>query len=184
PQFRSYHAAFLAARGKRDQATAEFEKLYRQFPDDRDLRTALLRQYMRADKRDDVEKLLTAALSKNSKDVDALLQRATVYLMSARPDAARQDLEKALHLRTDSPQAHYLMAQVYGARGDVQNKRQELGQALRLQPVFWLARVQLAQMLLASGSAQPALNLLDEVDHLNDPKARAQKNIPALDRKS
>ena len=59
-------------------------------------------------------------------------------------------------------------------------ERQELGQALRLQPVFWLARVQLAQMLLASGSAQPALNLLDEVDHLDDPKAKAQKNIPAF----
>jgi tetratricopeptide (TPR) repeat protein len=180
PQFHSYHAAFLAARGKQDQATAEFEKLYRQFPDDRNIRTGLSRQYLRAGKSGDVEKLLTASLGKNSKDMDALLQRAAVYLMSGRPDAARDDLEKALRLRSDSPQAHYLMAQVHAARGDVPNQRQELGQALRLQPALWPARVQLAQLLLASGSAQPALELLDEVDRSEDPKIKAQKNIPAV----
>jgi len=180
PQFYTYHAAFLAARGKQDQATAEFEKLHRQFPDDRNVRTGLSRQYLRAGKFGDIEKLLTASLGKNSKDMDALLQRAAVYLMSGRPDAARSDLEKALHLRNESPQAHYLMAQVHEAHGDSLNQRQELGQALRLQPALWPARVQLAKVLLASGSAQPALDLLDEVDHSEDPKTRAQKNILAF----
>jgi tetratricopeptide (TPR) repeat protein len=180
PQFYTYHAAFLAARGKQDEATAEFEKLHRQFPDDRNIRTGLSRQYLRAGKVGDVDKLLTAALSKNAKDMDALLQRAAVYLMSGRPDPARDDLEKALRLRSDSPQAHYLMAQVHAARGAVQDQRQELTQALRPQPAFWPARVQLAQILLASGSAQPAIELLDEINRSDDPKTRSQKNIPAV----
>ncbi len=180
PRFRSYHADFLAARGKRDQAVAELEKLYRQYPDERDVRGALLRQYLRAGRMADVEKTLTAALSQHPKDIDALLQRASVYLTSGRIDAARADLENALRVRNDSAQAHYLMAQVHGARGAVQNQRQELNQALRLQPALLPARLQLAQILLASDSAQPALDLLNAVDQLDPTVARVQKNSLAL----
>jgi tetratricopeptide (TPR) repeat protein len=159
-QYRSYHAAFLAARGKQDQATAEFERLNRQYPDDRLVRTGLARQYLRVNRGADAEKLVTAALTKHPKDTDALLQRAGIYLLTRRTDAAEKDLDRVLHLRNDSAQAHYLMSMVHGARGSTLNQRQELGQALRLQPGLLAVRLQLARVLLATGSAQASLDLL------------------------
>jgi len=159
-QFRSYYAAFLGARGKQDQATKEFERLYRQYPEDRAVRTGLARQYLSANRVADVEKMLTAALARQPKDTDALLQRAAIYLMTRRTDAAEKDLDKVLHLRNDSAQAHYQMSMVHAARGSVSNQRQELGEALRLQPTLLAARLQLAHVLLATGSAQASLDLL------------------------
>ena len=173
-QFRSYYAAFLGARGKQDQATKEFEKLYRQYPDDRAVRTGLARQYLRANRTADVDKMLTAALTRQPKDTDALLQRASIYLTTRRTDAAEKDLDRALHLRNDSAQAHYLMSMVHAARGSVPNQRQELSEALRLQPTLLAARLQLARVLLATGSAQASLDLLNAADEAQ------KKSLPVI----
>ncbi len=108
--------------------------------------------------------MLTAALVRQPKDTDALLQRASIYLMTRRTDAAEKDLDRALHLRNDSAQAHYLMSMVHAARGSVPNQRQELSEALRLQPTLLVARLQLARVLLATGSAQASLDLMKAKD--------------------
>jgi tetratricopeptide (TPR) repeat protein len=160
-QYRGYHATFLSARGKHDQAIAEFEKLFREQPDDRGARTDLVREYMRAQRTDEALKLLTAVLDKHPKDFDALLQRSGIYLASGRADDAQKDLTQALRFRADSPEAHYLMAKVNQMHGSGLNERQELGEALRLRPDFLAARVLLCQSLIASGSAQAALDVMD-----------------------
>ena len=94
--------------------------------------------------------------------MDARLLRARIYLATGRPDDAQKDLAEALHFRNDSPQAHYLMAQVHQAHGAATQQRQELGEVLRLQKNFLPARIQLARALLGAGSAQAALDLMDE----------------------
>src|SRR5882762_1198932 len=58
-RYRGYHAGFLAARGQHSQAIAEAEKLNRQYPDDRVVRSLLVREYLNTQKRGDAEKLLT-----------------------------------------------------------------------------------------------------------------------------
>ncbi len=162
PQYRPYHAAFLAALGKHDQALAEFENLYCQYPDDGTIRSYLVSEYMRMRKTGEAEKLVTAAVDKSSKDVDARLLRASLYLATGRPDDAQKDLAVALHFRGDSYQVHYLLAQVHRAHGAVSQQRQELGEVLRLRKDHMLARIQLARALLGEGSSQAALDVLDD----------------------
>jgi tetratricopeptide (TPR) repeat protein len=182
PQYLPYHAAFLAARGKHAPAIAEFEKLHREHPDDRSIRTYLVREYVATHQTGEADKLLTAALRKNSKDVDAHLQRGSLYLMTGQVNDALQDLSEVLHFRADSPEAHYLMSRVHEMRGASLNQRQELGEVLRLRPDFLLARIQLARALIASGAAQSALDLINGAppSQRNNLEALVQKNWALL----
>ena len=161
-QYKPYHAAFLASLGKHDQAIGEFEKLYHQYSDDRVIRSYLVGEYMRVQKADEADKLVTAAINKSSKEVDARLLRASIYLATGRPDEAQKDLAVALHFQNDSFQAHYLMAQVHQARGAATQQRQELGEVLRLRKDHLPARIQLSRALLGVGSAKAALDVMDD----------------------
>jgi tetratricopeptide (TPR) repeat protein len=161
-QYKPIHAQFLFQSGKRDQAIAEFEKLTAADPEDRNLRTELVQAYLAVNRVGDAERVLTAALKKNGLDVDALIQRSRIYLNSGKYAEAQADLNQVLHFRSNSAEAHYLLAKVSQGRADSALQKQELGQALKLDPTFLLARVELAQALLASQGAQSALQLLDE----------------------
>jgi tetratricopeptide (TPR) repeat protein len=161
-QYKPIHALFLLQTGKRDQAVAEFEKLVKSDPDDRNLRTDLVRAYLALNRIGDAEKVLTAVLKKNGLDTDALLQRSRLYLASAKYTEAQNDLDRVLHFRNDSAEAHYLLSKVYLGRGEASLRQQELGQALKLDPKLLGIRLELAQTLLASGAAQSTLQLLDE----------------------
>lgn len=161
-QYKPIHALFLLQSGKRDQAVAEFEKLAKTDPDDRNLRTDLVRAYLALNRTGDAEKILTAALNKNGLDTDAMLQRSRIYLASGKYTEAQNDLNQVLHFRYDSAEAHYLLSKVYRGRRETALQQQELGQALKLDPKLLTIRLELAQALMASGGAQSTLQLLDE----------------------
>ena len=160
-RYKAYHAAFLAGRGKHEQALAEFEKLYHQDPDDRAVRAYLVREYVLLRKIADAEKLVTAAVKKHANDSDALLERSSIYLITGRLNDAEMDLNKMLQIRHDSAEGHYLVSKLHEMRGAVPNEKNELTEALRLKPEFLTARVQLARVMLATGVPQAALDLLD-----------------------
>ena len=161
-QYKPIHAQFLYKSGKRDQAVAEFEKLAAADPADRNLRSELVNAYLAMNRVGDAEKVLTAALKKNGSDVDALLQRSRIYLGSGKYDEAKADLIRVLHFRSGSAEAHYLLAKVGQAREDTASQKQELGEALRADPKYLAARIDLAQLLLANRDWQSTLHLLDE----------------------
>jgi tetratricopeptide (TPR) repeat protein len=167
-QYKPIHAKFLYNSGKRDQAVAEFEKLLAADPTNRDLRTELVTAYLAMNRVGDAERVLTAALKKNGRDVDALVQRSRIYLGSGKLAEAQTDLNQVLHFRSGSAEAHYLLAKVGQAREDAASQKQELGQALRADPNYLAARIELAQLLLANRGALPSLQLLDET-----PKAQS-----------
>jgi tetratricopeptide (TPR) repeat protein len=160
-QYKPMHALFLLQTGKAAQAASEFEGLHQSDPEDRNVRTDLVRAYLALNRVSDAEKVLTAALKKNGLDVDALLQRSRIYLASSKYDAAEVDLNQVLHFRRDSPEAHYLLSKVQQGRGRSANRQEELGQALKLDPKLLAVRLELAQVLMAGGGAQSALNLMD-----------------------
>ena len=160
-RYKAYHAAFLAGRGKHEQAITEFEKLNHQDPDDRAVRAYLVREYVSFRKIAEAEKLVTAAIKKHPKDADALLERSSIYLITGRLNDAEMDLNNVLHLRRDSAEGHYLMARLHEMRGALPNEKNELTEALRLKPEFLTARVQLARVMLATGAPQAALDLLN-----------------------
>jgi tetratricopeptide (TPR) repeat protein len=93
--------------------------------------------------------------------VDALLQRSRIYLGSGKLAEAQADLNQVLHFRSTSAEAYYLLAKVGQAREDAASQKQELGQALRADPNYLAARIELAQLLLADRGALASLQLLD-----------------------
>jgi tetratricopeptide (TPR) repeat protein len=161
-QYKPIHAFYLLQSGKGDQAIAEFEKLADADPSDRDLRTALVRAYLSMNRVGDAEKVLTVALKKNGRDIDAMLQRSRIYLASRKYAEAQADLNEVLHFRNNSAEAHYLLSKVKQGQGLTALQQQELGEALRLDPSLLAVRLELARTLIVNRGAQSALKLLDE----------------------
>jgi cellulose synthase operon protein C len=187
-QYRSVHAQYLFQSGKQAEAVAELEKLFAADPEDRNLRTELVRAYLALNRVADAEKVLTAALKRNGLDTNALLQRARIYLGSKKYNEAQTDLNVVLHYQGESAEAHYLLAQARKGLGDTAIQKQELGQVLRIAPKFLAARIELAQALLTGGGAQASLNLLEEApaEQKDAVAVRVQRNwaLLALNRKA
>lgn len=173
PQFQPVHAIFLFRTGKRDLAIAELEKIYKRNPSDRAARKRLVMAYETANRASDAEKVIAAALKKNPKDVDALLDESATYLRNGNATAAQTALMTALHFQPDSAQAHYLLANVDQALGKPEMRRQELVETLRLNPNLLPARLQLAELLISNKGAKDAHDLLNETPP-------AQKDDPAV----
>lgn len=161
PEFRASHAMFLLESGKLDQAIVELEGLAKRTPNDREIRNSLVEAYFRANRISDAEKLLTEALQKNGKDIDAMLQRSRIYLMVGSYDDAEKDLMQVLRFRADSAPAHYLMGKIRQRKGAFAAARQEFSEALRFKPDLLPARLDEARVLLANNDARAALELLD-----------------------
>ncbi len=109
--YRSMHAIFLLQNQKPDAAIAEFEKLVKADPTDRDARTYLVEAYASTGKTDQARKVLADALQRNAKDVDALLERSKLEIHFGDTDGAAADLRRVLNFRPDSAEAHVGLAQ-------------------------------------------------------------------------
>ncbi len=177
-QYKPFHALFLYQTGKRDQAIAEFERLAKEAPDDREARTRLVQAYLAVNRVPDAERVLSGALKKDPVDADALLQRSRIYIGSAKYTEAQADLDQVLRYRNGSAEAHYLLSKLRQARGEAAGRQQELGEALRLNPAFLAARLEMAQFLIAGRGAQSAIQLLDEA-----PEAQ-RSTVPVLVQKN
>jgi tetratricopeptide (TPR) repeat protein len=172
-QYKSVHALYQLQSGKREEAVAELEKLAAADPEDRNIRTELVRAYLLLNRVADAERVLTAALKRNGLDVDALLQRSRIYLIGRRLDAAEADLNRVLHFRSNSAEAHYLLSQVGKARDNTAIQKLELGETLRLDPTFLSARIELARLLLAERAPDAVLKLMDDAP-------QSQKGAPQI----
>lgn len=160
--FKTAYGRVLALNGKNAEATAEFKRLFEQSPADRQLRSMLILANLREGKLDVAESILTEAIQANDRDFEARMQRAELYLRSNRIEAARADIDVALSVQQTSAQAHYLLAKVLEASQNPIGARQELGEAMRIDPTFLLARLDMAQSLLRSNSQRSALDILNE----------------------
>lgn len=160
--YKHLHAAFLFQTGKRDAALAEFVQLAKDDPNDRSARSRLLAAYVSMGKMKEAQQLLADALKKNSKDTDALFQRAELSLKNGDAQAAEADLKQVLHFKADSAEAHYALAEVYRAKGSTETERQELNETLRLSPAMLPARLSLARSFLGSKQAKPALDIMNQ----------------------
>ncbi|MBI1791141.1 MAG: tetratricopeptide repeat protein [Acidobacteria bacterium] len=177
-QYRPLYAVFLFENGKREAAIAEFERLAKQDPKDRTLRSRLVTAYVGNNRIPDAEQILSKALRQHASDTDALEQRSQIYLVAGRYEDARKDLREVLRFKPESSLAHYVMAKTNYAVGETAAYRQELGEALRLDPEMLGARLELAESLRSTGAAKTALELLDKMPEgqKNSLAAIAQRN--------
>ncbi|HKW98507.1 MAG TPA: tetratricopeptide repeat protein [Bryobacteraceae bacterium] len=173
-QYKPVHAIFLFDSGRIQESLAEFEKLVKGSPTDRALRSMLVQAYWKANRPVDAERILARALRENPKDIEALTQRAAVYLGIANYTEAQNDLTAVLRIKPDSAEAHYLLSKVNLARDARSAQRQELAEAVRLKPDFLQARLELAQALLSANAASAALDLMR-----GTPPAQ-EKTLPAI----
>jgi tetratricopeptide (TPR) repeat protein len=162
PGAKPAHALFLFEEGRRDEAVREFERLSKQDPEDRAARTRLVSAYMATGRAVEGERVLSEALTKNKKDLDALLQRAELSGAAGKYGSAEADLNNVLTQKPNSPEAHYVMARLRQAQGRPLMQRQELSEALRLNPAILQIRLELAQLLLQTNGAKTALETLDQ----------------------
>jgi putative PEP-CTERM system TPR-repeat lipoprotein len=154
-------AIYLFQNGRKDEAVKEFERLAKEDPDDRLARTRLVAVYQAVGRQADAEKVLAVALKKNRKDSDALLQRGEIFVAAGKFNDAETDLNEVLHLEPGSPVVHYVLGKLYRARGETLRYRQELSKALELNPLAEAIRLELAQTLTQTATAQAALDVLD-----------------------
>jgi tetratricopeptide (TPR) repeat protein len=185
-EYKPLYALYLFNAGRHAEAIAEFQRLVKDDPADRNMRTLLVQAYLKENRVAEAEKVLDDALRKNSKDVDALLQRSRIYLASGKYTEAQADLTQVLGIRRDSPEAaeaHHLLSKVHQARGDAANRQQELTEALRVDSKYLAARLELAQVLIATNAAKSALNLLNETpeNQKKSPQVVIQRNWALLD---
>ena len=161
-RFRTFHSIYLVQIGRVQQGIAELEKLYHQDPADRLARGYLVRSYMHVRRLADAQKLLSGVLQDNSKDVDAMMQRAEIEMMAGNLEQAAQDLHEVVSEKPDSAEAHYLLSRVDRGSGDSRGERQELAETLRINPKLTSVRVQLARLHTLGNHPGDALNLLDQ----------------------
>jgi tetratricopeptide (TPR) repeat protein len=122
----------------------------------------LVTAYGAVNRAGDAEKVLTHALEKNPKDVDARLQQGELFLATGKYEQAETNLNKVLQLQPTSATAHYVKAQLNRVRGQALTYRQELSEALRLDPYVLAARLESARLFETSKNPKEALRLLDE----------------------
>jgi tetratricopeptide (TPR) repeat protein len=162
PSLKTLHAIYLFKEGDQQGAIAEMEKLFKNNPKNREIRSRLLALYWGTRRLDLAEKMLDAAIKKNPKDIDGLLQRGELYVATDRFQQAQSDLNKVLDLRPESAVLHYVLANLEKGRGSDPGYRQELAEALRLNPGLLRARLELARRLTAGNAPASAIKLLDE----------------------
>jgi tetratricopeptide (TPR) repeat protein len=166
-------AIFLFREGRLDESLREFQRLDKEYPDDRLARTRLVTAYQSMNRVGDAEKRLDEALRTNPKDLDALLQRGELLLAARKYGEAERDLNRVLQERPSSSAVHFVVARLYQARGEESRYRQSLSRTVELDPYLLNARVELAGALISSGASKAAVDLLG-----NAPPS--QRNVPAL----
>ena len=160
--YQPIYGLFLFQQRRQDEALAEFQRLARAAPDDREARARVVAAFVSMNRIPQAEALLAGALKHNPKDTDALIERAEMRLEVQNMSGVEQDLQQVLKLRPNSADAHFVFAKLKHLEGATLAVRQELIQALSLDANHLLARRALAWNLISTGQPKTALEVLDQ----------------------
>jgi tetratricopeptide (TPR) repeat protein len=160
--YRPIHALFLYKSGKKEDAVKELERLNKNDPDDRSVRSRLIAAYLDMNRQKEAERVIAAALARNPKDVDALIQGSGFDLRAGRTSQAAEKLRMALSFTRDAAIVHLALAAVSAAKGEPLTEQSELNAALQLDPKLLAARIGLARNLIAANHADAALQTLSQ----------------------
>ena len=161
PRYDSLYGAYLFETGSREAALREFERLARKNPKDRGARTRLVEACLALGRTRDAEDIINGALKQNPKDLDALQSRSYLFLLQRKFTEAQNDLNSVVKYEPRSAEAHFLLSRIYKAKGSSPAERQELNEALQINPALLSVRLALAANL-AVQSPKDALEILDK----------------------
>jgi tetratricopeptide (TPR) repeat protein len=160
--YRPAYALYLLHLVDVKRGIVELERLYREDPQSRDIRSRLVSAYLADNRTSEAEQILAAVIAKNNRDVPALLQRAELLIKLGRYQAAEQDVNKVLQYDATVAAAHVQLAQVFAARNEKLRQKQELAEALRLEPAALPVRLSLAGEHLRTRAPKAALEVLSQ----------------------
>ena len=172
-QYKAAHAVFLVQERRYDAAIPELRLLAGKEPGDAALRGYLVAAYMGTGRLADAEKLLVAAVARDSGDLEAAQQYSQFLLRNSRIREAENSVASVARLHSGLAQAHVLLADVYEAKHAARSQQREFIEALRLNAGLLAARIRLARSLLSTRDPSSALAVVDQAPG-------AQKNAPSL----
>jgi tetratricopeptide (TPR) repeat protein len=144
-----------------DSAKKQYEAGVSAFPKDKSLyQKRLVELYATAGKNQDANDLLKDILKNDPKDNDAIAMRAALMLTTGNRDQINQAVNDLQSLVTKTPQNHlyhFNLARALLAKGDVDQAKLQLQEAIKLRGDFTLARVMLGKIYLAKGDPGDAL---------------------------
>ena len=159
--YKTTYGLFLFQDGRRDEAVREFERVARENSNDIQARTYLLAAYRAVNRNADIDRVLAEAIQKNHHDIEALQQRAEIFIERGKYPEAETDLNQVIKIDPQVPQVYYLRARLHLLRGEKNSYRQDLTEALRLNSLLLAVRFELAQEYINNKAAQAAIDLLD-----------------------
>ncbi len=157
-KYKPIYALFLFSTGRRDAAVRELERLTAENPEDRTLRDLLVIAYEAVNRRGDAGNILAQALTRNSRDVEALMMRGSLSIQEGKYADAETVLDRALNLEPESAGIHYEIAKLHQLRGETPSYKSALFKVLDLNPYLLSVRLELAGVL----DPGAALEVLDK----------------------
>lgn len=157
-------AKLLFAENRVEAASVEFDRVLKTHGDGPDMRNDYSGLLLNAGRPRDAVRILDGTLAKNPKDRTALLQRAAALVDLGNADAAGKDITELLAQKAFSPALSYQQARMFAARGDGTRRGQLLDEALKANPDFLPARLDLAAMMVSAGNPAGAIELLDKAN--------------------
>jgi tetratricopeptide (TPR) repeat protein len=181
-QHQPVYGFFLLQTDRADKAIEEFRRLVKADGQDRVARSGMIAAYVTLGRTREAEEALGEALSKNPKDLEALLQRSAILVGRRKSQEAERDLLQVLEVRPNLAEAHYLLAMVYEQTGTRLNQRQALDEALQHNPAFLPARMALSMWFIRNGAAKAGLEVINEAPAAQENMlaVRAQQNWALL----
>lgn len=156
------YARMLFAEKKFEQGEKEFERVLQEHKDDPGVRNEYAEILLSAGKTKEAAAVIEKTLEKNKKDRTALLMRVSLQIDQGKFDDASRDIKQLLEMKAFSAQLSYQQARIFAARHEILKQGDLLTEALRYNPRFFIARLELAQLLIGAGKAKAALGVLDQ----------------------
>jgi putative PEP-CTERM system TPR-repeat lipoprotein len=171
-----------AGQGKMQQAKVYLEEAMRAHPKALEPRTALARYYLHQGQPIQALSLLQEIQDLYPDTPGWLAMMGEAQLANRNPERALNAFQKLAQAQPKSAQAHYLLARTYAEMNDAQKLREELNEALALEPQHFPSKVALTRLLMQEKRTQEANKLFQELKqaHPENPEVIALEGWLAL----
>ena len=161
-------------------ARNQYEAGVKAFPKEKGLyQKRLVELFANSGRNSDANQLLAAILKENPKDSDAIAMRAALMLSTgdlAQINQAANDLQSLVAKTPDNHLLRFNLARAYLAKNDPEQARLQLEAAIKIRPVFSVARDLLGRIYLVKNDFARALKEADDVIVMNKDDLPAHLN--------
>lgn len=164
---------FYSWLGDRNKAIASYKRAEELAPASSIARDKLITTYLDAGNLADAEPKVTAILGQNPDDVSGRFFKTRILLVKGNVDDAISGFQALITAHPDLAPAHYFQGIAYLRKRQLPQARAAFTETVKLNPSLPEARTSLAELLLAEGSVDLALEQAQAAIQLNP------RNVPA-----